>query len=149
TFPRNFNRVSAPDTNGCSGCHNKPDIGGGGDIGANVFVLGQRFDFATFDATDTIPTRGGVDELGNPVHLQTIADSRKTVGMFGSGFLENVAIEMTQDLQAAAAACGVGTSCPLSSKGVSFGTLVHNADGTWNTSSVTGLVAGSLSTTGT
>jgi len=29
-FPRNFNRISGPDTNSCSGCHNKPDIGGGG-----------------------------------------------------------------------------------------------------------------------
>src|SRR5437016_2214826 len=23
-FPRNFNRVSAPDANSCAGCHNKP-----------------------------------------------------------------------------------------------------------------------------
>src|SRR4051812_833850 len=29
-FPRNFNRISGPDTNSCSGCHNKPYIGGGG-----------------------------------------------------------------------------------------------------------------------
>src|SRR5438270_10456102 len=28
-FPRNFNRVSGPDTNSCSGCHNKPYVGGG------------------------------------------------------------------------------------------------------------------------
>src|SRR5207249_10607141 len=27
-FPRNFNRISGPDTNSCSGCHNKPDVGG-------------------------------------------------------------------------------------------------------------------------
>jgi hypothetical protein len=39
-FPHNFNRISGPDTNSCSGCHNKPDIGGGGDIVGNVFVLG-------------------------------------------------------------------------------------------------------------
>lgn len=26
TFPRNFNRISGPDTNSCSGCHNKPSI---------------------------------------------------------------------------------------------------------------------------
>ena len=57
-FPRNFNRVSSPDTNSCSGCHNKPFVGGGGDIVGNVFVLGQRFDFATFDAADSVPTRG-------------------------------------------------------------------------------------------
>jgi hypothetical protein len=29
-FPRNFNRISGPDTNSCAGCHNLPDIGGGG-----------------------------------------------------------------------------------------------------------------------
>src|SRR5215472_5052252 len=144
-FPHNFNRVSAPDTNGCAGCHNRPVSGGGGDIVGNVFVLGQRFDFATFDATDTIPTRGGVDENGNPVTLQSIADSRKTVGMFGSGYLENVAIEMTQDLQAERNACAKGMNCPLASKGVSFGTVTHNADDTWDTSQCTGLVAGSLS----
>ena len=42
-FPRNFNRVSAPDANSCAGCHNVPFgvAGGGGDIVANVFVLGQ------------------------------------------------------------------------------------------------------------
>jgi hypothetical protein len=144
-FPHNFNRVSAPETNACAGCHNKPISGGGGDIVGNVFVLGQRFDFATFDSTDSIHTRGGVDELGNPVLLQTIANSRKTVGMFGSGYLENVAIEMTADLQAQAAACGLGATCSLSSKGVSFGKITHNSDNSWNTTAVTGLVAGSLS----
>src|SRR5262245_48154543 len=30
-FPRQFNRLSGPDTNACSGCHNKPVVGGGGD----------------------------------------------------------------------------------------------------------------------
>lgn len=50
-LPRNFNRVSAPDANSCAGCHNAPVgvPGGGGDIVANVFVLGQRFDFATMN----------------------------------------------------------------------------------------------------
>lgn len=41
-FPRNFNRISAPDANSCAGCHNLPFgiPGGGGDIvAANVFVL--------------------------------------------------------------------------------------------------------------
>ena len=48
-FPRNFNRISAPDTNSCAECHDKPRVGGGGDIVGNVFVLGQRFDYATFN----------------------------------------------------------------------------------------------------
>src|SRR4051794_8576205 len=39
-FPRSFNRISAPDANSCTGCHNVPAIGGGADIVANVFVLG-------------------------------------------------------------------------------------------------------------
>ena len=59
-FPRNFNRISAPDTNSCSGCHNKPRIGGGGEIVTNAFITGQRFDFATFDHNDTTSTRGAL-----------------------------------------------------------------------------------------
>src|SRR5215472_2185547 len=86
-FPRNFNRISAPDANSCAGCHNLPFgiPGGGGDIVANVFVLGQRFDFATFDTNDLTPTRGSVDERVLHTKLQTIANSRATLGMFGSG----------------------------------------------------------------
>src|SRR5262249_27983706 len=29
-FPRNFDRLSGPDANSCSGCHNTPFTGGGG-----------------------------------------------------------------------------------------------------------------------
>lgn len=86
-FPRNFNRVSAPDANSCAGCHNVPILGGGGDIVANVFVLGHRFDFASFDGLDLQVTRGAVDEAGNHVTLQSIANSRATPGMFGSGYI--------------------------------------------------------------
>ena len=148
-FPRNFNRISGPDTNSCSGCHNKPDIGGGGDIVGNVFVLGQRFDFATFNALDPVPTRGGVDELGNPVWLQTIADSRKTIGMFGSGYLEMIARQMTADLRAIRDATPSGGSSTLVSKGIYFGVIVHNADSTWDTSKVVGLPVPALATKGT
>ena len=148
-FPQNFNRISAPDTNSCSGCHNKPLIGGGGDIVGNVFVLGQRFDFATFNGNETIPTANAVDERGAPVFLQTIANSRKTVGMVGSGFIEMLARQMTADLQAIAAATPPGMSSQLTTKGISFGIIIHNADGTWNTSQVVGIAAPSLTTKGT
>jgi hypothetical protein len=57
-FPRNFNRISGPDSNSCSGCHNEPFVGDGGDRITSVFVLGQRFDFATFE--------GALDERGRP-----------------------------------------------------------------------------------
>ena len=86
TFPRNFNRVSAPDMNSCAGCHNKPAVGGGGDFGTLVFVLAQRFDFSTFDHSDPMPVRGAKDEAGNFVTEQSIANSRKTIAMHGSGF---------------------------------------------------------------
>ena len=148
-FPRNFNRISGPDTNSCSGCHNKPDIGGGGDIVGNVFVLGQRFDFATFDPHDPVPTRGGVDEVGRPVFLQTIADSRKTVGMFGSGYLEMVARQMTADLRSIRDSTPPGASRALVTKGVSFGMITHNLDGTWDISKVVGLPPPAIATSGT
>src|SRR5437870_3950971 len=118
-FPRNFNRISAPDSNSCSGCHNRPAVGGGGDIVANVFVLGQRFDFATFNVIDSIPTKDDVDELGNHVILQTIADSRKTIAMNGSGFIEMLARQITADLQAARDMTPAGGSMVLMSKGIS------------------------------
>ncbi len=147
-FPRNFNRVSAPDTNSCAGCHNSPDTGGGGDIVGNVFVLGQRFDFATFNSLDTVPTRGAVDERGLPVLLQTIANSRKTVGMFGSGFIEMLARQITADLQAIRDATPMGSSSALVSKGISFGRIARNLDGSWDISQVEGIPAPSLLTSG-
>ena len=99
-FPRNFNRISGPDSNSCAGCHNQPFIGGGGDRATEVFVLGQRFDFASFDHNDMLPTKGATDERGQFVTLQTIANERKTIGMNGSGFIEMLARQMTADLQA-------------------------------------------------
>jgi hypothetical protein len=147
-FPRNFNRISGPDTNSCSGCHNKPDIGGGGDIVGNVFVLAQRFDFATFDGLDGMPTKGALDEVGHPVALQTIANSRKTIGMFGSGFIEMLARQITADLQAIRDGTAPGGSRSLVSKGISFGFIRRNGDGTWDTSQCQGLPAPSLVTSG-
>ena len=147
--PRNFDRVSSPDANSCSGCHNAPVAGAGGDRVTEVFVLAQRFDHLTFDHSDTITTRGAVDESGKLVTLDNATNDRKTVGMSGSGFVEMLARQMTADLQAERDATPPGNSRPLTSKGVSFGTLTHNADGTWNTSQVQGLAAPSLSSNGT
>src|SRR6185312_1523274 len=134
--------------NSCSGCHNKPFIGGGGDIANNVFVLGQRFDFATFDSKETVLTKGAFDERGVAATLQTIADSRKTVGMFGSGFIEMLARQITADLQRIRDEMGPGQNGKLLSKGISFGVLRRNGDGSWDTSAVEGLPAASLTSTG-
>ncbi len=149
-FPRNFNRVSAPDANSCAGCHNAPFgvVGGGGDFVTNVFVQAQRFDFATFDGIDALPGRGAVDESGVPVNLQRIANSRATLAMFGSGFIEMLARQMTLDLQRSRDTIDPGGSVRLATKGVSFGTLARRADGTWDTSRVEGLAPASLASDG-
>lgn len=150
-FPRNFNRVSGPDANSCAGCHNAPFgvPGGSGDIVANVFVLAQRFDHPDFLADgSTLATRGSHDESGRPVDLSTIGNSRKTVGMFGSGYIEMLARQMTAELQAIRDSIPPGGSRPLVAKGVSFGTLKRIIDGRWDTFRVEGLPPASLSTFG-
>jgi hypothetical protein len=148
-FPRNFDRLSSPDSNSCSGCHNAPFAGGGGERVTEVFVLAQRFDHLTFDHNDGIATRGAVDESGKFVTLDNATNDRKTIGMNGSGFLEMVARQMTADLRAIAAATLPGWSRPLVSKDVSFGVITHNPDGTWNTSQIVGLPAPSVKSSGT
>src|SRR6266849_2227895 len=148
-FPRNFDRISSPDANSCSGCHNVPVPGAGGDRVTEVFVLAQRFDRLTFDHNDGITTRGAVDESGKLGTMENATNDRKTVGMNGSGFVEMLARQMTADLQAERDATVPGNSTHLMSKGVSFGILTHNLDGTWNTAQVQGLAAPSLSTKST
>jgi Di-haem oxidoreductase, putative peroxidase len=143
-FPRNFDRLSSPDSNSCSGCHNAPVSGGGGDRVTEVFVLAQRFDHLTFDHSDTITTRGAVDESGQFVTMENATNDRKTIGMNGSGYVEMLARQMTADLQAERDATPPGHNTRLISKGISFGVLMHNVDGTWNTSRVEGLPAPSL-----
>jgi hypothetical protein len=147
-FPRNFDRISSPDANACSGCHNVPVAGAGGDRVTEVFVLAQRFDHLTFDHSDTIATRGAIDETGKRVTMENATNDRKTIGMNGSGFVEMLARQMTADLQAQRDATAPGGSTQLRSKGISFGTLTHNVDGTWNVSHVQGLAAPSLSSQG-
>ena len=149
-FPRNFNRVSAPDSNSCAGCHNSPFgiPGGSGDIVANVFVLGQRFDFLDFDAGNTMTTVGSVDERGTAVTLQSVANSRITVGMFGSGYVEMLARQITSDLQAIRDSVPPGGSAVLTSKGISFGKISRESDGTWRTDGIEGLAFPSLATSG-
>jgi cytochrome c peroxidase len=143
---RAFNRLSAPDANSCYGCHNTPYgiPGGGGDFVTNVFVLGQRFDFLTFDSSDRLPTRGAVDEEQKAVTLQTAADLRATTGLFGAGYLEMIARQMTAELQAIRDSLELGETKPLIAKGVSFGRLTRAKDGMWDTGQVEGLPRASI-----
>jgi cytochrome c peroxidase len=143
--PRSFNRISAPDANSCAGCHNAPYgiSGGGGDFVSSVFVLGQRFDFVTFDPNDRIRTRGALNEQMQPVDITSVANLRATTGLFGAGYLEMLARQITHDLQSIRDSLTLGESKPLVSKGISFGSIRRSAGGLWDTSGVEGLTRAS------
>jgi hypothetical protein len=64
--------------------------------------------------------------------------------MFGSGFIEMLARQMTAELQAIRDSTPPGGSRPLVAKGVSFGILSRFSDGRWNTAAVEGIPAASL-----
>lgn len=147
-FPRNFNRLSSPESNSCGGCHNKPRLGGGGDIVANAFIPGQRFDFVTFDHNDLQPLRGAIDESGKFVTQDDFANSRNTLGLFGSGYIEMLSRQMTTELRKIRDGIQSGGNAKLMTKGVSFGTLARTPDGHWDTSGVTGLLASSTESAG-
>ncbi len=138
---RSFNRISGPDANSCAGCHNAPygHSGGGGDFVTNVFLLGQRFDFVNLKQNDSVPLKGTVDERGVRVDLDSVANLRATTGMFGAGYLEMIARQITADLQLIRDSITPGKSKELTSKGISFGTLSRTVDGLWNVSAVSGL----------
>ena len=143
---RAMNRVSGPDANSCAGCHNAPYgiPGGSGDFAAVVFQGAERFDFATFDRTDKVRTRGSLDESGRPALLQTIGNARVPPDLFGAGYLEMLARQITTDLQRVRDRIQPGQSRPLTSTGISFGSIARRADGRWDTSAVEGLPAQSL-----
>ena len=147
-FPRNFNRISAQDSNGCAGCHNAPFglAGGGGDFVTGVFVGAQRFDFATLDHSDPTRRRGAVDESGAFVTVQSIGNYRATIGMFGSGFIEMLARQMTAELQSIRDGLAPGESAVLDTKGVNFGTLSRLPSGAWDVSMIEGLPPQSVTT---
>ena len=149
-FPRSFNRVSGRDANSCAGCHNLPAgrAGGGGDFVTGVFVAAQRFDFASFDVDDTIGLKGSRDERGAFTTLQSIGNFRATPGMYGSGYVEMLARQMTAELQTIRDAVPPGGALALETKGVPFGTIRREADGSWDVSAVEGLPPQSLANRG-
>ena len=152
-----FNRISGPDANACSGCHNNPVIGGGGDNVANAFVLGQRFDFVDFDDQMEFDFRTELQdrlqyeqEDEDPLTLRNVGNERNTVGMFGSGFVELLAREMTRELlaqeeeiKAEAKSSGWPVRREISAKGIDFGAITAHPNGFVYTSEVDG-VAGDL-----
>jgi len=147
---RGMNRISGPDANSCAGCHNSPRgvPGGAGDFASIVFQMAQRFDFVTFDRSDLVRRRGSLDEAGRPATLQTVGNARATPDLFGAGYLEMLARQITADLQRTRDSVLPGQSKPLSSTGIVFGTLSRSSDGAWITRRVEGLPPQSLVTRG-
>jgi len=122
--PPNFNRFLGPDSTSCNSCHGLSGIvmGWGTNV-ANVLVE--------------------IDDLANP----TVAGSneRQPPMVQGAVWLELLSKEMTQDLRAIrvqaisdAATSGMAETLPLMTKGVSFGMITANPDGSVDTSSVEG-----------
>jgi hypothetical protein len=123
-----FIRTSGTDSTSCADCHNQPTVGGAGGFVANVFVLAQNLD----------PV---IDSVSSD-----FSDERNTLGMNGSGAIEMLAREMTVDLRAIRDAAiaeakrsGVAVTKRLDSKGVNFGQITANADGSLDQSKVEGI----------
>jgi hypothetical protein len=123
-----FLRTSAPDSNSCSGCHNEPRVGGGGDFVGNVFVLAQTLDPVTESVNG---------EFSN---------ERNSVGMFGAGPIEMLAREMTAELLAIRDLARIDAdlsnepvTVSLAAKGVNFGSITVQPDGTVDTGNVRGV----------
>jgi Di-haem oxidoreductase, putative peroxidase len=113
-----FHRISGPDANSCFGCHNQPTLGGSGDVTANVFFGAQFAD----PPVQTVEPR--------------FSNERNTPSLFGSGAIEILAREMSQELQrqrrnalAEARRTGGVVAAPLSASGIGFGTITAHADG--------------------
>jgi hypothetical protein len=68
--------------------------------------------------------------------------------MFGSGYIEMLARQMTADLQDIRDATRPGRARSLITKGISFGRIVRDKAGNWDTSLVEGLPAPSLTSAG-
>ncbi|MEM6666504.1 MAG: di-heme oxidoredictase family protein, partial [Pseudomonadota bacterium] len=126
--PAAFRRSSGPDANSCAGCHNDPVAGAAGDFAVNVFVS-EGFNNADFDSLDP-----------------QFSNERGTTALQGAGLVELLAREMSRDLQAqrsAALADARATETPvrisLETKGVTFGQLTANPDGTVDLSQIEGV----------
>ena len=121
-------RTLGPDSHSCGACHNRPRIGGGGDFSGNVFVATES----------TMPVK-------DSIHPDFVSE-RMTVGLFGSGPIEALALEMTRELQGIRSAAihqaflsSRNVPAHLMAKGIDFGDIVARPDGTVETSGVRGV----------
>src|SRR5215472_2304184 len=118
-----------------------PNVGdGSGDVGSNLAIGAGLSDSC---ASCHGRPRGSAGSGGDVV---TRPDSRDAPHLFSLGLKEMLADEITTDLraiEAGAVAEATASHAPvtrdLTSKGISYGTLTANADGSVNTSSVQGV----------
>jgi len=124
-FPNNvhFAAFGAPEAQTCVTCHNVGGDDGAGDGNHNIFQIGDGINRAS----------------GVPRNPPTV---------LGNGLRQRIGEEMTAELQAqlaaakaAAASSHAAVTKALSSKGISFGSLIANADGTVNAAGVVGVDA--------
>lgn len=123
-----FFRTAGPDAGSCAACHNQPVIGGAGDFVANVFTS-EGFESADFDSLDP-----------------QFSSERGTNHLFGAGLVELLAREMSLELQSVrgqalseARATGSGVRLPLEAKGIDFGYISAEPDGSVNLDELDGV----------
>jgi len=116
-----FAAFGAPEAQTCVTCHNVGGDDGAGDLNHNIFQIGDGVNRTT----------------GVPRNPPTV---------LGNGLRQRIGEEMTADLagelaaaKAKAASTAVAVTQALTSKGVSFGSLVANPDGTVNSAGVVGV----------
>ena len=123
-----FSRTAGLDANACASCHNQPVVGGAGDFSVNVFVS-EGFQNTDFDNTDP-----------------QFSNERNTNHLLGAGLIELLAREMTTDLHRlrqrallSARQSNQKKTVALTSKGVTFGQLHVNPNGTVDLTDIEGV----------
>ena len=127
----NFALFATPTVTSCRACHNVPyDLpGGAGQMVTNVIVVRK-------------PQHASNPRPGQDLD-DVIVNESLPPALFGAGFVEQLATQISTDLARQRDALAPGQEVTLVSQGESFGTLSRDADGHWDTSGVTGLPASS------
>jgi hypothetical protein len=139
-FAFGMNMVSTPTVSSCMGCHSSPFgvPGGSSEIVTNVVVTGP-------DLRDLMPAH---IKKQHKTRVNTVINANATTGAYGAGFVEMLARQITEDLQSIRDATKPGAENKLTSKGISFGVIKRNTDGSWDVSEVEGLSKSSVYTSG-
>ena len=130
----NFALFATPTVTSCRACHNVPyDLpGGAGQMVTNVIVVRKA------------------EQSTGPRHQQDLDDvivnESLPPALFGAGFVERLAAQISADLAGQRDALEPGQRVALVSQGESFGSLAREANGRWDTTQVTGLPATSTTT---